>query len=135
MRKRVVVGLGLWLLGWAYFGFPRTLTAAPLLDRMEWIPELHKPRDMVFNFVYYVVFGVLASKLGAGPIVAVAVAAALSSVTEFSQLFSLSRHPSATDLVVNMAGRSPGPGLRCGVRPIGALANASDCVVLRKAWP
>ena len=108
MPKRLLVGLILWLLGWAYFGFPRTLTAAPLLDRMEWIPELHKPRDMVFNFAYYVVFGLLASKLGARPIVAVIIAAVLSSVTEVSQLFSLSRHPSATDLVVNMAGAFAG---------------------------
>lgn len=103
MRPRPLAGLILWLLGWAYFGFPRALTAAPLLERMEWIPELHR-RDMVFNFAYYVVFGLLASNLGARPITAIVVAAVLSSLTEFSQLFSLSRHPSITDFLVNLAG-------------------------------
>ena len=110
MGERVVwrVLLSIWLLGWAYFGFPKDQVTAARLDRVEWVPELHKPRDMVLNFVYYVFFGVLLSRLGVRPWVAVAAAAGFSALTEISQIFSLSRYPSATDLVVNIAGAVTG---------------------------
>jgi VanZ family protein len=111
MRQRAVLFFAtcLWLIGWGYFGFPRRhLTTTPMFQRVEWLPELHKPLDMLFNLGYYVLFGVLAAKLGARPRVAVGLALSLSAITELSQLFSPSRHPSATDLVVNTAGAMVG---------------------------
>ena len=97
-----------WLAGCAYFGFPRAIVAAPRLELVEWAPELHKPTDMLANFGYYVLFGVVATRLGATPLTAICAAAGFSLLTELSQIFSMSRHPSATDLVVNTAGAVAG---------------------------
>jgi hypothetical protein len=106
MRRALMIAMGLWLIGWGYFGLPRRrFTPRPRFDRVEWVPffEAH-PRDLILNLLYYFVFGVIAAKLGKRDSLIVACGAALSAATEFSQLFVLRRHPSATDFIANTAG-------------------------------
>jgi glycopeptide antibiotics resistance protein len=100
----------LWILGWGVFGFPRRrLSVAPRFDRLDWVTLFYvNPRDVLLNFAYYVLFGIIATRLGVRPPIAVGIAALLSALTEFSQLFSRSRYPTITDLVVNTAGAFAG---------------------------
>jgi glycopeptide antibiotics resistance protein len=102
-----------WILGWGVFGLPRRrISVTPRWERLDWFAVFYaNPVDMVLNFVYYVAFGIIATRLGATPRLAIILAALLSATTEFSQLFSRSRYPSLVDLLVNTAGAAAGVAL------------------------
>jgi glycopeptide antibiotics resistance protein len=106
MRKRVEAWwwvLALWLAGWAYIGFPASLAESPRRV-MEWLPTTARPRDILLNFAYYVVFGVVTNRLQLKLPVILLAAAALSVTTEMTQLYSTNRYPSVTDLIANCFG-------------------------------
>jgi glycopeptide antibiotics resistance protein len=79
-------------------------------DRIEWIPFAHfqRPRDVLLNLLLYVPVGwfiVGQARDGRrGLAWATGYAFALSAVTEFTQIFSHGRFPTASDLLVNTAG-------------------------------
>ena len=102
MRKLLV----LWLIGWAVFGFPwGTFTPHPRFSRVSVVPfRWSRRRDQILNFAYYVPFGLIGGLLGWPARVVMVSGAALSAVTEFVQVFSTERVPSATDLFLNTAG-------------------------------
>jgi glycopeptide antibiotics resistance protein len=99
--------------GWLYFGVPRRrLSLTPRFQRLELVPLVEiSARDVLFNFAYYVPFGVIATRFGFGPRASIAMAATFSLLTELSQLFSRSRHPSVTDLLINTLGATAGVAL------------------------
>jgi glycopeptide antibiotics resistance protein len=79
------------------------------LDLVQWVPFVTPPirlRDIILNLLLYVPFGYLHVRCSNPVSIArtVALAAALSAVTECAQLFSHGRFPSTTDLVCNTAG-------------------------------
>jgi glycopeptide antibiotics resistance protein len=85
-------------------------------ERMRWVPFVSPPvriRDIAGNIALYVPFGFLyfrrwrAASMQAG----VSYALLLSSVTEFSQLFSHGRYPSVQDVLMNVLGASLGIAL------------------------
>lgn len=102
MRKLLV----LWLVGWAFFGFPwTTFTARPRFSRVNLRPfRWARRRDHLLNFAYYVPLGVIGVGLGVPSAGVAAGALALSTMTEFAQIFSIDRFPSTTDLLLNAAG-------------------------------
>ena len=78
-------------------------------SRVQWIPFVTPPIklvDIVLNIALYVPFGYWfirwAGRRRGG--IAVASAAALSVVTEWTQLYSHSRFPSLTDVTCNVIG-------------------------------
>ena len=78
-------------------------------EQVQWVPFITLPirlRDIVLNTLLYLPFGYLHLRGSNGGTIAraVALAAALSVVTECAQLFSHRRFPSTTDLVCNTAG-------------------------------
>jgi VanZ family protein len=98
--------LYLWLLGWALFGFPWTsFTTTPRFSKSSLVPlRTTRRRDQLLNFFYYVPFGVIGILSGWSLSLTAATAFALSAVTELVQIFSTSRYPSSTDLLLNTAG-------------------------------
>jgi VanZ family protein len=95
-----------WLLGWAFFGFPwMTFNPHPRFDQLSLVPfGRTRRRDQLLNFVYYVPFGLIGYLLGWPATLVTVVAASLSGVTEAVQLFSIDRFPSVTDFLLNTAG-------------------------------
>ena len=78
-------------------------------DRVQWIPFRPPPAvsltDVGANLLLYVPFGFF----GRGSVwVVVGLAAGLSLATEWSQLYSHGRFPTATDLLMNVTGASIG---------------------------
>ena len=102
MRKLLV----LWVIGWALFGFPwTTFTLHPEFDRITLVPfRRTRRRDQLLNFLYYVPFGMATAMLGWHPIGIISTAGILSGATEFVQIFSTDRVPSATDVLLNVGG-------------------------------
>ncbi len=81
----------------------------PHFELIQWVPFVTPPirlRDIVLNTLLYVPLGYLHVRRSLVISVprTVAVAAALSLVTECAQLFSHGRFPSTTDLVCNTFG-------------------------------
>ena len=98
--------LYLWLFGWALFGFPWTsFTATPRFSKASLVPlSRTRRRDQLLNFLYYVPFGVIGILSGWSLPFTTVTAFALSAVTELVQVFSTTRYPSSTDLLLNTAG-------------------------------
>jgi VanZ family protein len=109
MRKLLV----LWLIGWALFGFPwGSFTSRPRLSRVNTVLfRWGRRRDQLLNFLYYIPFGIIGGLLGWPGAIVPIFAALLSGFTEFLQVFSTDRFPSATDLVLNAAGAVVGIAL------------------------
>jgi hypothetical protein len=109
-----------WLAGWAgvivLVVCPWTsFQAHSHWEKIAWVPFLSpddKLRDIVVNVLLYIpggYFGARAIRDGARRIwIAMAFAAALSLVTEASQLYSHGRFPSATDFTCNVLGAFAG---------------------------
>jgi VanZ family protein len=83
----------------------------PHWERVAWIPFVSRPvvlRDVIANVLFYVPYGIVALEEVAdtrNPILLVTGSAFLLSVaSEFTQVFSVSRFPSMTDVVCNAAG-------------------------------
>ncbi len=95
-------------LPWAGF------VATPQWSRVHWIPftdPADTPRDLLANIALFVPFGYSYARHRAGRfrIVEALLAAAVVSVSaEATQLFSVLRYPSATDVIAAMAGASAG---------------------------
>jgi glycopeptide antibiotics resistance protein len=86
----------------------------PQWSRVTWLP-FHgfedKPRDMAVNFLLFVPFGwsfVRTRPRGAGILLTMIAAAAVSTAVEIPQLFYRLRDPSATDIVMALCGAGAG---------------------------
>lgn len=114
-----------WFVGWAYFGLPwASFTLRPRSWRIRAVPfRRARRRDQFLNFVYYIPFGALGVYLGWPAALVALVGTLLSGVTELLQVFSITRVPSSTDLILNVAGTIVG---------IAAVAFLGD-LVRRKA--
>jgi glycopeptide antibiotics resistance protein len=82
-------------------------------QRVAWIPFVSPPikiRDIVVNLLLYAPWGYFGARAmrSRQVWVVVALAAMLSLVTEWSQLYSHGRFPSATDLTCNILGACAG---------------------------
>ena len=99
-----------WLCIWAWIGLPwQSFQSTPSLQRVEWVPFAIKgAQTQVLNFLAFVPLGILGICLGWRPGVILLVAVGVSSVTEFLQVFSATRYPSSTDLILNTAGALAG---------------------------
>jgi glycopeptide antibiotics resistance protein len=90
------------------------VTRAPQWDRVTWIPfhgAEDKPRDMAANFAMWVPFGfsLAAERRGLGRVAAAFTATlGIACAVEAAQLFFVLRDPSATDVVVGLAGSAAG---------------------------
>lgn len=95
-----------WLLVWAAFGFPWTsFTTTPRFSKGSLVPlRTTRRRDQLLNFIFYVPFGVIGILSGWSIPFTAATALALSGITELVQIFSTTRYPSSTDLLLNTAG-------------------------------
>ena len=95
-----------WFAGWAYFGLPWAgFTLRPRSWRIRAMPfRRARRRDQFLNFVYYIPFGALGVYLGWPPALVALIGGLLSGVTELLQVFSITRVPSSTDLILNVAG-------------------------------
>jgi VanZ family protein len=85
----------------------------PHWDRVQWIPFVTPPirlRDLVANTIFYMPLGYWYLRAAGHPRVWTAVGAglALSLATEFTQVYSHGRSPSATDLICNTVGAACG---------------------------
>lgn len=105
--------LYLWLFGWALFGFPWTsFTPTPRLSKASLVPlSKTRRRDQLLNFMYYVPLGAIGILSGWSLPFTAAAAFGLSAVTELVQIFSTTRYPSSTDLILNTAGAIVGIAL------------------------
>lgn len=105
--------LYLWLFGWALFGFPWTsFTRTPRFSKASIVPlSRTRRRDQLLNFVYYVPFGIIGILAGWSLPFTASAALGLSAVTELVQIFSTTRYPSSTDLLLNSAGAIVGIAL------------------------
>lgn len=89
-------------------------------SRVQWIPFVTPPVrvvDVALNVALYVPFGYLfqlARRVRRPSWRILACAAALSVVSEWTQLYSHSRFPSATDLMCNLGGACLGMWLAIG---------------------
>src|SRR5690348_10032341 len=103
-------GFPLWVwwipIVWA-ISFPWTgLVSTPQWDRVHPIPftdPADRPRDFVANILLFVPFGYSYGRRGPAW-KAVMIAAAVSVSAEATQLFSVTRFPSATDVTAALAG-------------------------------
>ncbi|MEQ1760224.1 MAG: VanZ family protein [Vicinamibacterales bacterium] len=78
-------------------------------ERVKWAPFLTppvNPDDLVANVLLYIPFGYLGFRLDPmrRPWLVVGLAVLLSLVTEISQVYSVGRFPSTTDLTCNVYG-------------------------------
>jgi glycopeptide antibiotics resistance protein len=81
-------------------------------SRVAWVPFSTPPpvtaRDLIFNVLLYVPFGYLFARLRVGGswvvLTCLSGAVVLSCGTELLQVYSHGRFPSATDVVMNIAG-------------------------------
>lgn len=71
-------------------------------------PKNRDPADDVLNFLFYLPFGVFGMEWRWSYRTTLVVAAMLSALTEFSQLFGTDRYPATTDIVTNTAGAAVG---------------------------
>jgi glycopeptide antibiotics resistance protein len=86
------------------------LVSSPQWDRVHRVPftdPADQPRDFLANIALFVPFGYSYGRRG--PVwKAVAIAAAVSFAAEATQLFSITRFPSATDITAAIAGAALG---------------------------
>lgn len=133
MRRRARSAGRLWIAGWiAWWGLWALITLPwgasepdPQWDRVEWVPfQFGLLRDAVLNFLFFVPFGMLAAR-GRRARRAIAAAALVSMATELIQLYGAGRYPSATDIVVNVAGAAAGAACLRRWRATSAAARSS----------
>ena len=95
---------------WALITLPwGDVQQEPQWQRVEWVPfQLGLLRDAALNFLFFVPFGILATRPGRAAGRVAAAAAVVSVATELLQLYAGGRFPSATDVVVNVAGAFSG---------------------------
>jgi glycopeptide antibiotics resistance protein len=83
--------------------------------RIRWVPFVSAPvniGDIIRNVLLYVPFGyIVASRSSSWPL-CVGGAAALSWITEFTQIWSHGRFPSVQDVFMNIAGAAIGTLIR-----------------------
>jgi glycopeptide antibiotics resistance protein len=115
-EKRLVMNSRTWLTIWicliVLVVVPwRTLEAHAHWERMAWIPFVSPPvdvGDVLGNVAFYVPYGMLVAQEAAdtpSPItIAAGSAVLLSLATEFTQIFSVTRFPSMTDVACNAIG-------------------------------
>jgi len=111
------------LAAWSVWAVALVAVTAPWADfqarcnwaHVGWIPFLSPPQkraDILANVVLYIPFGYVAwvsqPRLSRRLIVSMSTAAVLAFVLEASQLFSVSRYPSATDVACDIAGAAAG---------------------------
>jgi glycopeptide antibiotics resistance protein len=75
--------------------------------KVSWVPfatGLVRPLDMLANIALYVPLGFLLSFKRRRLLATLAIACALSMAMEFTQVWSHSRFPSATDVLLNLVG-------------------------------
>jgi len=107
-------GRGLWWLLWV--GVILVLTVPwDLKDHMHWynvtwrpFTGVVRPHDLLLNFVLYLPFGALAPIRRDRLLVVALMAALLAGACELSQVWSHSRFPSMTDVVMNTLGAVAG---------------------------
>jgi glycopeptide antibiotics resistance protein len=124
------------LAAWAVWIVALAAVTAPWADfraqcnwaHVGWIPfqsPLQKRADIVANVALYIPFGYVAWSdhpgLARRVMVTMSTAAALSFVLETSQLFSVSRYPSTTDVASDIAGAAAGALLAAAMTQIGGL--------------
>lgn len=111
------VALVLWLFLWVRVGVPwRSFQWTPTLRRVELIPfSGGSLRSLVLNVLVFIPLGVIGIRLGWKPRTVVALGFAVSILTEFLQLFSTRRYPSATDLILNTTGTVIGVALAVAI--------------------
>jgi glycopeptide antibiotics resistance protein len=99
-----------WLCIWAWIGLPwQSFQSTPSFQRVEWVPFAIKgAQTQVLNFLAFVPLGILGTCLGWRPGTILLVAVGVSGVTELLQVFSATRFPTATDLILNTAGALAG---------------------------
>jgi len=114
------VSLAIWLFLWARIGLPwRSFQWTPSFRRVELIPfQVGSPRTYVLNVLAFVPFGIIGTRLGWQPSRVIVVAAAVSALTELSQLFSPGRFPSITDVILNTSGALLGVAFAVAVRNV-----------------
>jgi glycopeptide antibiotics resistance protein len=114
MRPLVFIWL-LWFGIVLFVSFPWIgFTARPQWDRLHWVPfsdPADKPRDVILNGLLFVPVGFAVSRRRAGlraMALAAVMAASISVPAEATQLFSVRRYPSATDVLLAILGALAG---------------------------
>ena len=109
----VRLALLLWGMGWAYVATPwRSFRSRPSLRNVELIPFLDGSlRTQVLNVLVFVPLGIIGTRLGWSPRTVALVGVSISALTELLQLFSTRRHPSVTDVILNVTGTLIGVAL------------------------
>lgn len=76
--------------------------------KVRWVPFMSPPirlQDIALNTLLYVPIGALSGRLFRRPLlIAFGLSLALSATAEWSQVYSHTRYPSATDVTCNVAG-------------------------------
>ena len=119
------------LAAWSVWAVALVAVTAPWADfqahpnwaHVGWIPFQSPPQkrvDILANIVLYIPFGYVAAVSHRGLtrrlIVSMSTAGVLSFILETSQLFSVTRYPSATDLACDIAGAAAGAVLASVIR-------------------
>lgn len=96
----------LWLALWALIAMPwATFDGVARWERVIWSPVTAvRPRDAILNLLFCIPFGFCGAKSGWSFGAVVLAGAGLSMSTEFLQVFSAGRWPSASDVVMNVSG-------------------------------
>ena len=104
--RAMAMALLIWCLLWFFIGLPwRSFRVTPSFRRVELIPFVGGSlRSELLNLLAFVPLGIIGTRLGWRPRTVILVGAAMSGLTELSQLFSSRRFPSTTDLILNIAG-------------------------------
>lgn len=107
---RIRLAFVVWLCGWVWIAVPwRSFQWTPSFRRVEVIPfAIESTLTQVLNFLAFVPAGLLGARLGWGPAKIVLVGAGLSGATEVLQLFSRTRYPETTDVILNTTGALAG---------------------------
>ncbi|HEY5619678.1 MAG TPA: VanZ family protein [Vicinamibacterales bacterium] len=117
------LALVVWAMLWTLVAAPwRSFRLRPSLQRVELVPFLDgSPRTQILNVLAFVPLGFIGTRLGWSPGTVALIGAGTSALTELVQLFSTRRHPSITDLILNIAGTLVGIALASSWQGAGAV--------------
>jgi glycopeptide antibiotics resistance protein len=107
----------------------RSFRARPSLQNLELIPfQDGSSRTQVLNVLVFIPLGIIGIRLSWSSRTVALLGAGISAMAELLQLFSTRRHPSVTDLILNVTGTLIGIALAVGWSNSRVVSASDRCV-------